>query len=180
MSDCPSLWHSHAAAGDASSTETIGSVPPQITREQVVAIIPARYASSRFPGKAIVDIAGKPMIQWVYERTAQGRAAPLRVIGGPKSMVSDLGGPFAIFSSTRKIVASMNGNLEEELATPESFVGVWSLDANGDVAPEYTLGGPHGVLQMVRGVALNPKHKEVIVTDKRMNAVLTFSFPEIF
>jgi 3-deoxy-manno-octulosonate cytidylyltransferase (CMP-KDO synthetase) len=37
----------------------------------VVAIIPARYASSRFPGKAVVDIAGRPMIQWVYERTCQ-------------------------------------------------------------------------------------------------------------
>jgi 3-deoxy-manno-octulosonate cytidylyltransferase (CMP-KDO synthetase) len=44
---------------------------PQISREQVVAIIPARYASSRFPGKAIVDLDGKPMIQWVYERTSQ-------------------------------------------------------------------------------------------------------------
>jgi 3-deoxy-manno-octulosonate cytidylyltransferase (CMP-KDO synthetase) len=34
-------------------------------------VIPARYASSRFPGKALVDIADKPMIQWVYERTRQ-------------------------------------------------------------------------------------------------------------
>ncbi len=71
MNDHPSLRHSRAVAGDASSTETTGSVPPQTSREQVIAIIPARYASSRFPGKAIVDIAGKPMIQWVYERTAQ-------------------------------------------------------------------------------------------------------------
>jgi len=30
-------------------------------------VIPARYASSRFPGKALALIAGKPMIQWVYE-----------------------------------------------------------------------------------------------------------------
>jgi len=35
----------------------------------VVAVIPARYASTRFEGKAIVDIAGKPMIQHVYERS---------------------------------------------------------------------------------------------------------------
>lgn len=34
-------------------------------------IIPARYASSRFPGKALVDIAGKPMIWHVYERARQ-------------------------------------------------------------------------------------------------------------
>jgi 3-deoxy-manno-octulosonate cytidylyltransferase (CMP-KDO synthetase) len=54
-----------------SSDEAIGSLSPQISPAQVVAIIPARYASSRFPGKALVDIAGKPMIQWVYERTCQ-------------------------------------------------------------------------------------------------------------
>jgi 3-deoxy-manno-octulosonate cytidylyltransferase (CMP-KDO synthetase) len=30
-------------------------------------IIPARYASSRFPGKPLIMLAGKPMIQWVYE-----------------------------------------------------------------------------------------------------------------
>jgi 3-deoxy-manno-octulosonate cytidylyltransferase (CMP-KDO synthetase) len=74
MNDRPSLWHSRAVAGDASSTETTGSVPSLTSREQVIAIIPARYASSRFPGKALVDIAGKPMIQWVYERTAQAAA----------------------------------------------------------------------------------------------------------
>ena len=40
---------------------------------KVVAILPARYGSTRFPGKPLVDIAGKPMIQHVYERTAQTR-----------------------------------------------------------------------------------------------------------
>lgn len=33
-----------------------------------LAIIPARYASTRFPGKPLVDIQGKPMIQHVYKR----------------------------------------------------------------------------------------------------------------
>ncbi len=36
---------------------------------KVVGIIPARYASKRFPGKPLVDIAGKSMIQRVYEQT---------------------------------------------------------------------------------------------------------------
>lgn len=35
-------------------------------------IIPARYASARLPGKPLADIKGKPMIQHVYERAAQG------------------------------------------------------------------------------------------------------------
>lgn len=32
-----------------------------------IGVIPARYASSRLPGKPLADIHGKPMIQWVYE-----------------------------------------------------------------------------------------------------------------
>jgi len=34
---------------------------------RVLGIIPARYDSTRFPGKPLVEIFGKPMIQWVYE-----------------------------------------------------------------------------------------------------------------
>jgi 3-deoxy-manno-octulosonate cytidylyltransferase (CMP-KDO synthetase) len=34
---------------------------------KTIAIIPSRYGSSRFPGKPLALIAGKPMIQWVYE-----------------------------------------------------------------------------------------------------------------
>jgi len=35
---------------------------------EFIGIIPARYASTRFPGKPLVSIKGKPMIQWVYEK----------------------------------------------------------------------------------------------------------------
>ena len=35
---------------------------------QAVGIIPARYGSTRFPGKPLAMILGKPMLQWVYER----------------------------------------------------------------------------------------------------------------
>ena len=38
--------------------------------ENSLILIPARYASTRFPGKPLVDIAGKPMIQHVYEKAA--------------------------------------------------------------------------------------------------------------
>src|SRR5579859_8063215 len=34
----------------------------------VVIVIPARYGSTRLPGKPLVQIAGKPMVQRVYER----------------------------------------------------------------------------------------------------------------
>lgn len=35
---------------------------------KIIGVIPARYKSSRFPGKPLVDICGKPMIYWVYRQ----------------------------------------------------------------------------------------------------------------
>ncbi|PJC88114.1 3-deoxy-manno-octulosonate cytidylyltransferase [Vibrio sp. HA2012] len=37
-------------------------------------VIPARYQSTRLPGKPLADIGGKPMIQWVYEQSLQAGA----------------------------------------------------------------------------------------------------------
>jgi 3-deoxy-manno-octulosonate cytidylyltransferase (CMP-KDO synthetase) len=44
-----------------------------------IAVIPARYASTRLPGKPLKDIAGKPMIEWVYRQTLQSGAAEVIV-----------------------------------------------------------------------------------------------------
>ena len=35
---------------------------------KIIGVIPARYKSSRFPGKPLADICGKPMIWWVYKQ----------------------------------------------------------------------------------------------------------------
>jgi 3-deoxy-manno-octulosonate cytidylyltransferase (CMP-KDO synthetase) len=45
-------------------------------KRDIVCIIPSRYESSRFPGKPLADLCGKPMIQHVYERVAQAEAVP--------------------------------------------------------------------------------------------------------
>lgn len=47
---------------------------------QIGIVIPARYASSRFPGKPLVDLHGKPMIQHVYERARASREASWIVV----------------------------------------------------------------------------------------------------
>ena len=36
--------------------------------EKVIGIIPARHDSKRLPGKPLLEIGGRPMIQWVFER----------------------------------------------------------------------------------------------------------------
>ena len=37
---------------------------------KTAAVIPARYGSTRFPGKVLAELCGKPMIQWVYDKAA--------------------------------------------------------------------------------------------------------------
>src|SRR5665647_360355 len=48
--------------------------PENTTPLRFVGIIPARYASSRFPGKPLVDISGKSMIQRVYEQAKKSKS----------------------------------------------------------------------------------------------------------
>jgi 3-deoxy-manno-octulosonate cytidylyltransferase (CMP-KDO synthetase) len=50
-----------------------GDKPQNNPKHTTVAIIPARFASTRLPGKALIDIAGKPMVCWVAERARAAR-----------------------------------------------------------------------------------------------------------
>ena len=43
-------------------------------RVKIVGIIPARYASTRFPGKPLALIAGKPLIQHVVEQCKKAKS----------------------------------------------------------------------------------------------------------
>ncbi len=38
---------------------------------KIIGVIPARYRSSRFPGKPLADICGRPMIWWVYQQASK-------------------------------------------------------------------------------------------------------------
>jgi len=42
---------------------------------RTLVVIPARFASERFPAKVLAEIAGKPMVQWVWERAKQAKNA---------------------------------------------------------------------------------------------------------
>jgi 3-deoxy-manno-octulosonate cytidylyltransferase (CMP-KDO synthetase) len=50
-----------------------GDIPQNNPKHSTVAIIPARLASTRLPGKVLIQIAGKPMVCWVAERARAAR-----------------------------------------------------------------------------------------------------------
>jgi 3-deoxy-manno-octulosonate cytidylyltransferase (CMP-KDO synthetase) len=125
-------------------------------------VIPARYASTRLPGKALLPMAGKPMIQWVWERARQSRASEV-VVATDDSRIAEAATKFGASvamtaathpSGTDRIaeVASARGwdaadivvNVQgdEPLMPPaliDQVAGLLETHANADMA---TLGAP--------------------------------------
>jgi hypothetical protein len=115
----------------------------------------------------------------IYNRTDKGNVKPRGVIRGPKSGIIRIT-QVAVNPQRKLVIATQPGPIEE--MEPEgAFIGVWRLDDNGDVPPRWKIPvGPRSTLKKPRGAVLNPKYKELIVADMRLNAILTFYFPEIF
>lgn len=61
----------------------LGTVP------KIVAIIPARHASTRFPGKVVAPLAGKPLVIHTYERTCQASLVSETIIATDDERVRD-------------------------------------------------------------------------------------------
>ena len=127
--------------------------------------------------------AGVPGVM-IFDRTAQGNAKPRGVISGPKT---DFGGsgsgrihvypPRGLFIK----VIQPKGSSSSEPGGAKEFIGVWSIDDRGDVPPRWMIGGPKdGIHEWIFDATLDPKHKSVIISDGRLNAVATYFFPEIF
>ena len=55
-------------------------LPFTLTESSVLAIIPARFQSTRLPGKPLLDIAGQPMIEHVYRRATAARTVDAVIV----------------------------------------------------------------------------------------------------
>jgi len=53
-------------------------------------VIPARFASTRLPGKPLVDLNGKPMIQWVWEAARTARYIDRLVVATDNDLIADV------------------------------------------------------------------------------------------
>lgn len=72
-------------------------------------IIPARYASSRLPGKPLLEISGKPMIWWVYQRAARAERLDELFVATDDGRIMDacrrLGIPAVMTADTHRCAA---------------------------------------------------------------------------
>ncbi|HTM26321.1 MAG TPA: hypothetical protein VL225_14075 [Vicinamibacterales bacterium] len=135
-----------------------GSVAVDPSHNIIVVGAAARSAD----GRGLPELA-------IFDRTANGNVKPKRVITGAKSRLNDTGN-IRIYPEGGLVFTTQQ----------TGYVAVWSLDDDGDVPPRYTVGGPNGLLQKPRGLDLDPRHNAVIVSDKQLNAVLTYEMPQLF
>lgn len=90
-------------------------------------VIPARYASTRLPGKPLLDILGKPMIQHVYQRACQSRASAVYVATDDEriaAVVRGFGGDVVMTSHDHQSGTDRIQEVAVKLGLPETAVVV--------------------------------------------------------
>ena len=76
-------------------------------------VIPARFGSTRLPGKALLPIADKPMVAWVWERAMQAGAEHVVVATDDQRIVDEMTSRGAQVAMTRADHASGTDRLAE-------------------------------------------------------------------
>ncbi|AXN30034.1 3-deoxy-manno-octulosonate cytidylyltransferase [Vibrio coralliilyticus] len=88
-------------------------------------VIPARYESTRLPGKPLADIGGKPMIQWVYEQSLQAGAERVVVATDDarvESAVQAFGGVVCMTSSEHESGTERLAEVVKVMNIPDDHV----------------------------------------------------------
>lgn len=117
---------------------------------QFVVVIPARFASSRLPGKALADIAGKPMVVHVADRAREAGAAEVIVATDDDRILGAVGRHGHIAMITRADHASGTDRIAEVAARrnwPEQQIVVNVQGDEPRIAPALI----HAVAQQLAG-----------------------------
>jgi 3-deoxy-manno-octulosonate cytidylyltransferase (CMP-KDO synthetase) len=146
----------------------------------ILAVIPAREAARRFPGKPLAKLAGRPIVQWVYEAAAgcpsfrevivatesETIAERVRAFGGLVELTSpdhpsgtDRVAEVAQRHPEAAVIANVQG--DQPFATPEMLTALVEPYLSGETPPMTTLACPlvdpdwwedPNVVKVVRGV----------------------------
>jgi 3-deoxy-manno-octulosonate cytidylyltransferase (CMP-KDO synthetase) len=149
-------------------------------------VVPARYGSTRLPGKALVSLLGKPMIQWVYQRALRSGAREVLIATDDSRIMQaarDFGAPAVLTAATHRsgtdriaevarlqrwedaeIVVNVQG---DEPLLPESLIEqVAALLASHPRADVATLATP-----IESAAALSDPNVVKVVTDREQRAL---------
>ncbi|HET7625909.1 MAG TPA: 3-deoxy-manno-octulosonate cytidylyltransferase [Verrucomicrobiae bacterium] len=92
---------------------------PQAKPEKILGIIPARFASTRFPGKPLAQIAGKPLIQHVIERCKKAASLSEIIVATDDARIAETAKRFCRVEMTRPDHPSGSDRIAEVAARCE-------------------------------------------------------------
>jgi hypothetical protein len=131
------------------------------------------------PVRNLMAVSGNGAIR-IFDRLASGNTKPLRTLTGAKfaRLMTNNPANGMIFAAVR--IGENEGENIQGRYDVNDYVGVWSFYDDGDVPARFTIGGPDLLLKDARGITIDVKNKNVMVSDKTLNSVLTFHVPEAF
>ena len=133
-------------------------------------IIPARFESTRLPGKPLLEIAGKPMIQHVYERAEESGAASVTVATDNlrvEEVVREFGGN-ACLTNDRHVSGT------DRLAEAAQIIGLHDDDLVINLQGDEPM-MPASLISQVAETLKNDKHAVVATSCVRMHDPAQYS-----
>jgi len=143
---------------------------------------------------AVGRVPGAKTGIYFFDINANGNVEPLKVISGPRTGIKSYPWGLQVFSG-HVFVAVGNFNylpcfkldkcipgraqVQPVPWTTDGFVGVWSLDDEGDVEPRAVIKGPLSGICTPAAIAINPKTGELLVTDSVRNMALVYRIKDI-
>ena len=169
-------------------TEALGPPAPPLSSGRAVtilAVVPARHAAVRFPGKPLADLGGRPVVQWVYEAAARCEAfdeivvatdseeiaAQVRAFGGTVELTrsdhatgTDRVAEIAERRPSADVVVNVQG--DQPFATPEMLTALVAPYLEGERPDMTTLASP-----LTDAAAVDDPNTVKVVTDVRGDAL---------
>jgi len=115
-------------------------------------LIPARYASPRLPGKPLLDIGGKPMLQRVYEQALASGASSV-VIATDDPRIEEAA---TAFGAAVCMTSAEHGSGSERLAEAVSLLGYGADEIIVNLQGDEPLMPPQLLSQVADNLAMNP------------------------
>lgn len=151
---------------------------------RVIGVIPARYGSTRLPGKPLKDICGKPMIWWVYSQVMTAKKLDEVYVATDDERIRDVCAQYSIpvvmTANTHRTAANRLFEVSEKIAADfyvqlngdEPLMDVRAIDACvPDAAPQDIEFGTNIITEMTDPAQVMDASNIKVVFDHDMNAL---------
>jgi 3-deoxy-manno-octulosonate cytidylyltransferase (CMP-KDO synthetase) len=146
-------------------------------RRKILGVIPARFSSSRFPGKVLASLSSKPVLQHVYERASQARSLSSTIIATDDARVFEAARNFGAEVRITRADHSSGTDRVAEIAAAEDAAIVVNIQGDEPLIDPAAIDAAVSPLEHYSDVVMATLKKEIEnpreVTDPNVVKVVT-------